>query len=41
MELDRQGRIQLESGCFPLGSVADILADVAAGRILGRAALVP
>jgi propanol-preferring alcohol dehydrogenase/NAD+-dependent secondary alcohol dehydrogenase Adh1 len=41
MELDRQGRIRLESACFPLDSVADVLADVAAGRILGRAVLVP
>lgn len=41
MELDRQGRIQLEAHTYTLDDVAEVLAEVAAGRILGRAVLIP
>lgn len=41
MELDRQGRLRLDVTCHPLADAADVLAEVAAGGILGRAVLVP
>ena len=41
MELDRQGRIRIESERFPLDDVVDVLEAVRAGRVLGRAVLVP
>ena len=41
MDLAVQGRLRLETERFPLDDVADVLRDVDAGRILGRAVLVP
>jgi NAD+-dependent secondary alcohol dehydrogenase Adh1 len=41
MELVAAGRVTLEAATFPLDQVADVLTEVAAGRILGRAVLVP
>jgi NAD+-dependent secondary alcohol dehydrogenase Adh1 len=41
MELVAQGRVRLESHRFPLGDVEDVLREVDAGRVLGRAVLVP
>ncbi|MBO3747798.1 NAD(P)-dependent alcohol dehydrogenase [Streptosporangiaceae bacterium NEAU-GS5] len=41
MTLADQGRIRLETRRFPLDDVAHALAEVAAGRVLGRAVLVP
>jgi NAD+-dependent secondary alcohol dehydrogenase Adh1 len=41
MELDRSGRVVLHTRCFPLDEAADVLAEVAAGRVPGRAVLVP
>lgn len=41
MELSRQGRVRIDSKRFPLDDVGDVLREVAAGHILGRAVLVP
>ncbi len=41
VELDRQGKVALETTRFPLEDVVDVLAEVAAGRVPGRAVLVP
>jgi D-arabinose 1-dehydrogenase-like Zn-dependent alcohol dehydrogenase len=40
MDLAVQERIRLESRLFPLADAVDVLHEVDAGRILGRAALV-
>jgi NAD+-dependent secondary alcohol dehydrogenase Adh1 len=41
MELARQGKLRIESERFPLADVGDVLREVGAGRIMGRAVLVP
>jgi D-arabinose 1-dehydrogenase-like Zn-dependent alcohol dehydrogenase len=41
MELAVQGRIRLETESFPLDDVADVLREVDAGRVFGRAVLIP
>ena len=41
VELDRQGALHLETTRFPLEDAVDVLAEVAAGRVPGRAVLVP
>jgi D-arabinose 1-dehydrogenase-like Zn-dependent alcohol dehydrogenase len=41
MELAGQGRISIKTERFPLDDVVDVLHEVDAGRILGRAVLVP
>jgi D-arabinose 1-dehydrogenase-like Zn-dependent alcohol dehydrogenase len=41
MELAVQGRIRLETESFPLDDVADVLHEVDAGRVFGRAVLIP
>jgi NAD+-dependent secondary alcohol dehydrogenase Adh1 len=41
MELAVQGRIRLETEAFPLDDVADVLREVDAGRVFGRAVLIP
>ena len=41
VDLVAQGRVTIDSQLFPLESVADVLADVEAGRVSGRAVLVP
>jgi D-arabinose 1-dehydrogenase-like Zn-dependent alcohol dehydrogenase len=41
VDLVAQGRVTIDSQLFPLDSVADVLADLEAGRLRGRAVLVP
>ncbi len=41
VDLVAQGRVSIDSQLFPLDSVADVLADLEAGRLRGRAVLVP
>jgi len=41
MELDRRGVIHIESKLFPLAHANDAIEELRAGRILGRAVLVP
>ncbi|OLE21965.1 MAG: hypothetical protein AUG44_26080 [Actinobacteria bacterium 13_1_20CM_3_71_11] len=41
MSLVAQGKVSIDSTLFPLESVADVLHDVEAGRVPGRAVLVP
>ena len=41
MELVRQEKVELRSQRFPLDDVEDALREVDAGRVLGRAVLVP
>jgi D-arabinose 1-dehydrogenase-like Zn-dependent alcohol dehydrogenase len=41
MDLVAQGRVGIDSQLFPLAEVADVLRDVEAGRVSGRAVLVP
>jgi propanol-preferring alcohol dehydrogenase/NAD+-dependent secondary alcohol dehydrogenase Adh1 len=41
VELAYQGAVRLETSRYPLEDAADVLAEVAAGKILGRAVLVP
>jgi D-arabinose 1-dehydrogenase-like Zn-dependent alcohol dehydrogenase len=41
MEFVAQGRVSIDSTLFPLESVVDVLHDVEAGRVSGRAVLVP
>lgn len=41
VELVRRDRVRLETTCFPLDDVAQALHEVAEGRVLGRAVLVP
>jgi D-arabinose 1-dehydrogenase-like Zn-dependent alcohol dehydrogenase len=41
MELDRVGRIQLEAHAFRLDEAPAVLEELAAGRIIGRAVLIP
>ena len=41
MDLVAQGRVSIDSTTFPLDAVADVLHDVEAGRVSGRAVLVP
>jgi propanol-preferring alcohol dehydrogenase/NAD+-dependent secondary alcohol dehydrogenase Adh1 len=41
MDLVAQGRVSIDSALFPLDAAADVLADVEAGRVSGRAVLMP
>lgn len=41
MELARQGKVHITSSTFPLASANDVLHDLDAGKIIGRAVLVP
>ncbi|WP_394828551.1 NAD(P)-dependent alcohol dehydrogenase [Pendulispora albinea] len=41
MELDHRGSVRIESKVFPLDRAVDALEELRAGRILGRAVLVP
>jgi D-arabinose 1-dehydrogenase-like Zn-dependent alcohol dehydrogenase len=41
MELAHQGKVQIASQTFPLASANDVLHDLDAGKIVGRAVLVP
>jgi D-arabinose 1-dehydrogenase-like Zn-dependent alcohol dehydrogenase len=41
MDFVAQGRVTIDSQLFPLADVADVLRDVEAGRMSGRAVLVP
>jgi len=41
MELDRQGLLTIESTSFPMEAANDVLHDLAAGKVFGRAVLVP
>jgi D-arabinose 1-dehydrogenase-like Zn-dependent alcohol dehydrogenase len=41
MALAQQGKVRIEAHRFPLDDVADVLREFEAGRILGRAVLVP
>jgi 2-desacetyl-2-hydroxyethyl bacteriochlorophyllide A dehydrogenase len=41
MELSRQGKVRIESQRFPLGDVSEVFDMIRAGKILGRAVLVP
>ncbi|OLE25749.1 MAG: hypothetical protein AUG44_15070 [Actinobacteria bacterium 13_1_20CM_3_71_11] len=41
MEFVAQGRVTIDSTLFPLDAVADVLHDVEAGQVAGRAVLVP
>ena len=41
MELNRQGKVQITAQQFPLDNAADVLEELNAGRIEGRAVLLP
>jgi D-arabinose 1-dehydrogenase-like Zn-dependent alcohol dehydrogenase len=41
MDLVTSGRVTIDSQLFPLDAAPDVLAEVAAGRVGGRAVLVP
>jgi len=41
MELNRQGKVQITAQQFPLEDAADVLHELDAGRIEGRAVLLP
>lgn len=41
MDLVAQGRVTLDTTAFPLDAAADVLHDLEAGRVSGRAVLVP
>jgi NAD+-dependent secondary alcohol dehydrogenase Adh1 len=41
MALARSGRVRLHTQTYPLEAVGDALADLQAGRLQGRAVLVP
>lgn len=41
MELAHQGKVEITSSTFPLSSANDVLHDLDAGKIVGRAVLVP
>ncbi len=41
MELARQGKVRIEARRYPLDEVADVLREFEAGRIMGRAVLIP
>ena len=41
MELNRQGKVQITAQQFPLGDAADVLRQLAEGRVVGRAVLLP
>ena len=41
MELNHQGKVHISSSTFPLANAADVLHDLDAGKIVGRAVLVP
>ena len=41
MELSHQGKVQITSSTFPLASANDVLHDLDAGKIVGRAVLTP
>ncbi|MDI3316552.1 MAG: NAD(P)-dependent alcohol dehydrogenase [Bacillota bacterium] len=41
MELNRQGKVTIRSQMFPLGEAQAVLDDLNAGRVVGRAVLVP
>jgi D-arabinose 1-dehydrogenase-like Zn-dependent alcohol dehydrogenase len=41
MDLVAQGRVTIESELFPMAAAADVLHDVEAARVTGRAVLVP
>ena len=41
VDLVVQGRVTIDSRLHPLDSAAEVLADLAAGRVAGRAVLVP
>jgi D-arabinose 1-dehydrogenase-like Zn-dependent alcohol dehydrogenase len=41
VDLVAQGRVSIDSELFPLESAGDVLADIEAGRLRGRAVLVP
>jgi len=37
----RQGKVRIEARRYPLGEVADVMREFEAGRIMGRAVLIP
>ena len=41
MELNHQGRVHISSTTFPLSEAVTVLHDLDAGKIVGRAVLVP
>ena len=41
MELAHQGKVHITSATFPLADANDVLHDLDAGKIVGRAVLVP
>jgi D-arabinose 1-dehydrogenase-like Zn-dependent alcohol dehydrogenase len=41
MELAHQGKVRIDSERFPLEDVNDVYQEINAGKILGRAVLIP